>query len=253
MKLKPQNWKAAWFDSHISERFFNEMSRLEKTALANLETSAQWMEQLMIEVGQLAQAMIRLEKNDTPEPQIRHAMEKALRLSALSLQLMTTLDGLDRDLLKSGQRQFAVEGSASHPFPPAVGAGQTTVDQPEEKAPPPEESNPAQQPDPPTSPLPPFLMRQIQPRPDSEAPREPLLEPLPDLKQQKRKNVFDDTVPLINPFLSLAPKNSETGKSRMRDTIVSLSDQGLSRAEIEAVTDEPRHVIEAVLNHAREG
>ena len=37
----------------------------------------------------------------------------------------------------------------------------------------------------------------------------------------------------------------------MRETIISLGKQGLSRAEIEMVTGEPRHIIEAVLNHAR--
>jgi hypothetical protein len=37
----------------------------------------------------------------------------------------------------------------------------------------------------------------------------------------------------------------------MRETILSLSGQGLSRAEIEVVTGEPRHIIEAVLDHDR--
>ena len=84
MKLKIQDWKSAWFDAHINDRFFQEMSRVEKGMVNDLNTSAHWMEQVMIDVGQLAQAMIRLEKADTPEPHIRQAMEKSLRLAALA-------------------------------------------------------------------------------------------------------------------------------------------------------------------------
>ncbi len=57
--------------------------------------------------------------------------------------------------------------------------------------------------------------------------------------------------PEINPIMLSSSGDSEARKSRMHDTILSLSRQGLSRAEIEAVTGEPRHVIEAVIDNSR--
>ena len=59
------------------------------------------------------------------------------------------------------------------------------------------------------------------------------------------------TFPTISPLLDFSPDRPEAATSRMHDTIVSLSKQGLSRAEIEAVTGEPRHIIEALIEHAR--
>jgi len=51
--------------------------------------------------------------------------------------------------------------------------------------------------------------------------------------------------------VQVSGRNPPRTESALRQTIVSLSEQGLSRAEIEMVIGEPRHVIEAVLNHAR--
>ena len=96
MKLKSPDWKKSWFENHISERFFQEVTRLEHGTVNRLETSAQWMEQMTIELGQLAQSMIQLESGGSSSPQVRQAFEKSLRLSALALHLMVTLDGVGR-------------------------------------------------------------------------------------------------------------------------------------------------------------
>jgi hypothetical protein len=265
MKLKIQNWKSSWFDAKINDRFFQEMSRVENKMVKDLDTSAHWMEQVMIEVGRLAQAMIRLEKADTPEPQIRQAMEKALRLTALSLHLVTTLDGLDREMLKSGQRQFAsptlAQGMPSEPIeivareigPPAH-ASQPVSPPPREESVPPHAA------------MPPFLLRQMGTPPDSKTAggqeaAEPASEDAPGqappeataeaTAEAEPNDNGGETFPTISPLLDFSPDRPEVATSRMHDTIVSLSRQGLSRAEIEAVTGEPRHIIEALIDHAR--
>ncbi len=265
MKLKIQDWKSSWFDAHINDRFFQEMSRVEKGMVKDLDTSAHWMEQVMIEVGQLAQSMIRLEKADTPEPQIRQAMEKALRLAALSLQLVTTLDGLDREMLKSGQRQFAsptlAQGMPSEPIEIVAREIRPPAPLPQPVSPPPREESV-----PPHTAMPPFLLRQMGTPPDiktagGQEAAEPASEDAPGqappeaateaTAEAEPNDTGGGTFPTISPLLDFSPKRSEVATSRMHDTIVSLSKQGLSRAEIEAVTGEPRHIIEALIDHAR--
>ena len=84
MKLLSPPWKTAWYDDQISDRFFHEMSRTEKGEMREIESSARWMNQITIVVGQLAQNMDQLEK-DAPHPsQIRLAFEKALKVSTMA-------------------------------------------------------------------------------------------------------------------------------------------------------------------------
>lgn len=272
MKLEIQDWKSAWFDAKINDRFFQEMSRVEKGMIKELGTSAHWMEQVMIEVGQLAQSMIRLEKADTPEPQIRQAMEKALRLAALSLQLVTTLDGLDRTMLKSGQRQYAspTPAQAMPPKPMEIAAGEirSLAPVPQPVSPPPREESVS-----PHAALPPFLLRQMGAPPDGktaggqeaapasedaagQAPPDGATEEITEAITEATAEAAPGengggTFPTLSPLLDFSPDRPEVATSRMHDTIVSLSQQGLSRAEIEAVTGEPRHIIEALIDHAR--
>lgn len=56
--------------------------------------------------------------------------------------------------------------------------------------------------------------------------------------------------PLISSIVQVSGQSRQS-PSRMRETIQSLSMQGLSRAEIEMLTGEPRHIIEAVIEHHR--
>lgn len=256
MKLKIQNWKAAWFDAHINDRFFQEMSRIEKVMVKDLETSAQWMEQVMIEVGQLAQSMIRLENNETPEPQIRQAMEKSLRLAALSLQLVVTIDGLDREMLKSSQRQYATPNLPKQAFEFTAAATASAVSSPRPLVPVPP-SFPSQTAGgiPGNGPLPGFLQRQMQTpaasRTDPGSKHGTMAPPIPEEDATGNEDTAKGSFPTLSPFLDFSPDRSEAATSRMHDTIASLSQQGLSRAEIEAVTGEPRHIIEAVINHSQ--
>jgi hypothetical protein len=97
MKLLTPPWKTAWYDDQISERFFQEMSRMEKSTVRELQTSAQWMNQLVIEMGQLAQHFSQLEQPAPHNAQIRLAYERALKLTALSAHLTTTLDRADAE------------------------------------------------------------------------------------------------------------------------------------------------------------
>ena len=60
MKLLTTPWKTAWYDDQISEKFFQEMSRLEKGAARDLNQSSHWLGKLVIEVGQLAQNQLCL-------------------------------------------------------------------------------------------------------------------------------------------------------------------------------------------------
>ena len=59
--------------------------------------------------------------------------------------------------------------------------------------------------------------------------------------------------PIIGSLLEISGRKSIQSESTIRETIRSLSQQGLSRAEIEMVTGEPRHIVEAVLDHERGG
>ena len=95
MKLLTTPWKTAWYDDQISEKFFQEMSRVEKGAARDLKQSSHWLGQMVIEVGQLAQDLMPLE-GDHPSPsQIRLACERALKISALAAHMTAALDRAD--------------------------------------------------------------------------------------------------------------------------------------------------------------
>lgn len=95
MKLLTPPWKTAWYDDGISERFFQEMSRLEKSTVKEMETSAQWLNQLMVELGQLAQHLGQLEQGQSKGTQITLAHERALKLTAVAAHLTAALDRAD--------------------------------------------------------------------------------------------------------------------------------------------------------------
>ncbi len=250
MKLKVPDWKQAWFENHISDRFFQEMGKLEKGTTKGLESTAQWTEQVMIDVGQLAQAMIRLESESAGEPQVRHAFDKALRLAALSLHLMTALSGMQRSDLRAGGP------AAGSGYAPGPAAGPQPI-LPRPTAPPAADATPAVQGAPSApGPQPPFLPPFLRPQPVS-APEPPAEAPAPTaLPAQAAADGMPEApaqpdAPLFSEMLQVSGQASNRSESHAHQTILSLSSQGLSRAEIEMVTGEPRHVIEAVLNHSR--
>jgi hypothetical protein len=260
MKLKATDWKQPWFESHISERFFQEMARLEKGTTLGLQTSGEWAQQVMIDVGALAQTMMRLESDGVPEPQIRQAGEKALRLAALALHLVTALDGADREQLRSStlvrtERGEWVGGRPPLPLPHS-GEGAAPLA--------PGSSTSAHTPAPEFAPL--AHAAALHPgvlRPgvlNSNALRPGMQQPTPPpgeadapggASPETDVGTAHPAAALVSSLLEVAGRPPMGGESRMRHTIVSLAQQGLSRAEIEMVTGEPRHVIEAVLNHER--
>jgi hypothetical protein len=91
MKLPYVPWKQAWHDQEISEKFYQELAKLEKGVVPELESSARWMEQLVVELGQLAQNMIQLETTDPHAPQVRLAFDRAIKLAALAAHLAAAL------------------------------------------------------------------------------------------------------------------------------------------------------------------
>ena len=97
MKLLITPWKTAWYDDQISEKFFQEMSRLEKGAARDLKQSSHWLGKMVIEVGQLAQNLMHLEEENPSPSQIRLACEKALKISALTAHMTAALDRADQE------------------------------------------------------------------------------------------------------------------------------------------------------------
>ena len=258
MKLKTPDWKAAWFENHTSERFFQEMAKIEKGIGLTLESSSQWMSQVMSETGQLAQSMMNLESEDSPAPQIRQAAERALRLAAMATHLLTTLDHYTRHETEDKYRMPRPLAASAPSQPPAA------------PQPAPPQYSAAMQPPPPVSPL----ARQgatswLNMRPGTQGGSEknaglntggtssedPVPAPVAPAAFPAAfgENPFAEATPeapLLSPFLKSNREGRLVGEvSEIRRTILSLSKNGLSVAEIEAVTGQPRHIITAALNH----
>jgi hypothetical protein len=92
MKLPHCPWKQAWHDGQISERFIQELAKLEKGPVKELDSSARWMEQLVVELGQLAQNMIQLEQEEPHAPQLVLALDRSVKLAALATHLAGALN-----------------------------------------------------------------------------------------------------------------------------------------------------------------
>ena len=249
MRLTPPAWRTAWYEEGLSERFAQEMSRLEKSTLQNLGTSAEWVEQLVIELGQLTQNMIHLE-GELPRPhQLKLAFERALMLSALSAHLMAALDlAIDHGPSVLRYSEPGSDRPAPTPVPPHL--------------------NPTPQP---------FHSGGAEPRtgqdsalPSHGIPQQHLPGAVPGMRAstQAQVGVMRQAHPAAKPAVAAAvPRNpakpqpfvsnlmemSEpmiaSSPSPMREMILALSRRGLSRSEIEVITEQPRHIIEAVLQH----
>lgn len=102
MKIIGGPWQVAWHEDGISEKFFQELSRLEKGAAKDMTVSAVWAHRLAIELGQLAQNMIQLETDEPHEPQIRLAYDRSLKLSALAAYFAMALHQVDKVLRDGG-------------------------------------------------------------------------------------------------------------------------------------------------------
>jgi hypothetical protein len=240
MKLVPPAWQTAWYEEGLSERFVQEMTRLEKSAVRDLGTSAQWVEQLVIELGQLTQNMIHLE-GELPRPnQLKLALERALKLAALSAHLMAALDhAMDHGpsvLRYSEGAAPAIASGGALPSEPAwPGAEPAHLGASAARAAP-AAAPPAAPPGAAALRASPQVQvgmkRQSSPeaRPAGAAPKEPA-----------------KPAPLVNNLMELSQPMMDGPASPAREMILALSRRGLSRSEIEVITEQPRHIIEAVL------
>jgi hypothetical protein len=254
MKLVPPAWQTAWYEEGLSERFVQEMTRLEKSAVRDLGTSAQWVEQLVIELGQLTQNMIHLE-GEVPRPhQLRLALERALKLAALSAHLMAALDrALDHGpavLRYSEGAESAARGAA---FPasalPAPGHGPAAPVPSEPGRPIPEPAvHPASQHAPPGSAQPPGAAAlRASPQVQVGMKRQSGPDPRPAAPAAPAARESAKPAPFVNNLMELSQPMIDGPASPAREMILALSRRGLSRSEIEVITEQPRHIIEAVL------
>ena len=251
MRLIPPVWRTAWYEEGLSERFVQEMTRLEKSVVKDLGTSAEWVEQLVIELGQLTQNMIHLE-GELPRPhQLKLALERALKLAALSAHLMAALDrAIDHgpSVLRyseegeSPQKGAApLEPLASHspsplnPLPAPAPVQPAAVHAPQAHA-------PVAQPG--VTPGAPILRAspQVQVGLKRQAGAEPRAPAAPAREPAK-------PAPLVSNLMDISEPMVDGSASPAREMILALSRRGLSRSEIEVITEQPRHVIEAVLQH----
>jgi len=266
MKLTIPDWKSAWFDNHLNTRLFTEVSRLERTLHNSLGSSAQWMEQVTIEAGHLAQSMIRLESGRTSSQDLRAATEKAMRLSALGLMLMAALDANLPGHEQPGRDVADEPPPPRRPAPMAPTALAAASAMASTLAAKPPAGPPGGQPSGKGSshaggiqsvPWQPQMFRSFTvPAQPSKVPPQRLEEEEEDefpagtaFEAAQEFEFADeedmDTMPDIASLSQVG--HSGGGGSAMSGTIISLSEQGLSRAEIEVVTGQPRHIIDAVL------
>ncbi len=270
MRLMPPEWRTAWYEEGLSERFVQELSRLEKTSIHGLHTSAEWVEQLVIELGQLTQNMIHLE-GELPRPhQLKLAFERALKLAALSAHLMAALDqAMDHGpsvlrYSEAGGDSAPSAGAAygaPNPLPPQVpphlnppslvpvqgmpsdsrAHGEMTAQAPTAQA------NSS------ASPAAPVLRASAQTQVGVMRQASPTAKPAPhavDPRTAARASKAPKAEPLVSNLMEISQQMIEpSSASPMREMILALSRRGMSRSEIEVITEQPRHIIEAVLQH----
>ena len=131
MKLPHSPWKQAWHDDQVSEKFIQELSKLEKGPVKDLDSSARWMEHLVIELGQLAQNMIQLEQDPPHPPQLLQAFDRSVKLAALATHLAGALQQAHSRLAHSGEikagdkphSMAAAVEQAAHQLPARPSAG----------------------------------------------------------------------------------------------------------------------------------
>jgi len=250
MRLIPPVWRTAWYEEGLSERFVQEMTRLEKSVVKELGTSAEWVEQLVIELGQLTQNMIHLE-GELPRPhQLKLALERALKLAALSAHLMAALDrAVDHGpsvLRYSEEGESRSLGTAtgelsiaSHPTPalnPQPMASVRTGEPTPALQPAAQNSQP-----PATSPV-----LRASPQVQVGLKRQSGAEPRAVMASAREPQ---KPSPLMSNLMDISQPMIEDSASPIREMILALSRRGLSRSEIEVITEQPRHIIEAVLQH----
>jgi hypothetical protein len=257
MRLTPPAWRTAWYEEGLSERFVQEMSRLEKSSIQELETSAEWVEQLVIELGQLTQNMIHLE-GELPRPhQLKLAFERALKLTALTAHLMAALDlAIDHGPAVLRYSEPAGDHSTPPVVPPHLNPAPNASLQGHSAEP---SYAPAANPQ--AQPAPAYPSQHApQPHLPSAVPgmrasthaqvgimrqAQPSAQPAPAAPEPRRPG---KPQPFVSNLMEISEPMIPSNPSPAREMILALSRRGLSRSEIEVITEQPRHIIEAVLS-----
>jgi hypothetical protein len=224
MILNPLPWKQAWHERKLSERFYQELNRLEKGQLRTVEYSSEWLAHAMAELGQLAQSMMHLEEEVPHLSHLRLAYEKALHLTALAAHLTAALEHAQQE--QRIANSLAAHGPGAHA---AALTGHTTGHSTQ------------------IDPRFPLAMHTGSLHP-AAAP--------PVATAQPAAGATPGRASVATPGEAAAGVESEraaaatpptASASPMRQTINALSRRGVSTSEIEVITGQPRQVIEAVL------
>ena len=231
MKLATPDWKAGWLENRVSDRFFQEMARLDKSVVHHLGDTSRWCTQMAIELGNVAQPLQRLESGAPADGELKQAYERAIRLAALAAHLSVALHEAVTDPA-SGSR-YPLHAAAPELAPARDRAG-PTAQEPVESAvaverrpePPPQQA----------ASVSPLRMQQAKGAPSAPHVDTPVHAPTETDWESSDMELPSDF--------------SEADPASMQHTIRSLSSRGLSRGEIEIVTGQPRSVITEVLSQA---
>lgn len=224
MKLPKTAWKNAWHDRKLSDQFFREWGKLDKSPVHELQSSGAWMSRIAIEVGQLAQSMIHLEEPAVHPAHLRLAQDMALKVAVHAAKLASALAvalAQEDDAFSSVVRKTA-QAVDAHGEPEHIA----------EREPSP-------------SPVTHRGASHLPPLPGNFAPQAAV----PAQAHRAMPYQAGAAAPAMAP--AAAPEADETPEYRrerpMEQTIVSLYGRGLSVEEIELVTGQPAALIASIL------
>ena len=260
MKLPKTAWKNAWHDRKLSDQFFREWGKLDKSPAHELPSSGAWMSQIAIEVGQLAQSMIHLEEPAVHPAHLRLAQDMALKVAVHAAKLASSLtvamaeqDDAFSSVVRKTAQAVESHGTAEPAVQRELGPSPVTHRGASHLPPLPGEfashgGAPAtlhhviqqqaiQQHAMPEQAMPQHAM------PQRAMPQPAMPQPAP--RQQGMVRPSAATAPAMTPAVDETPEYRR--ERPMEQTIVSLYGRGLSVEEIELVTGQPPQLIESIL------
>lgn len=227
MKLPKTAWKNAWHDRKLSDQFFREWGKLDKSPVHELQSSGAWMGQIAIEVGQLAQSMIHLEETAVHPAHLRLAQDMAIKLAVHAAKLASalTIAVSEEDDAFSNVVRKTAQAVDTHGEPP-----------------------PAAERKPSASPVTHRGASHLPPLPGKFAPQSAApATPSPAVPHEAATHHATAAAVALAPA-PVADELPEYRRERpMEQTIVSLYGRGLSVEEIELVTGQPPSLIESIL------
>ncbi len=224
MKLPKTAWKHAWHDRKLSDQFFREWGKLDKSPVHELPSSGAWMGQIAIEVGQLAQSMVHLEEPAVHPAHLRLAQDMALKLAVHAAKLASALTIAleEEDDAFSNVVRRTAEAVETHG-----------------------EQQPGAAREPSASPVTHRGASHLPPLPGKFAPQSAA----PATLHHAMPHHAGSAAPALAPAAAPAPDELPQYRRErpMEQTIVSLYGRGLSVEEIELVTGQPLKLIESIL------